>query len=294
MFLSPEVIASLSSMELRAKFVVEGFLTGLHKSPYHGFSVEFSEHRQYMPGDDLKRLDWKVYGKTGKYFIKQYEEETNLKAYILLDASNSMGYKSTGTSITKLAYASYLGAALSYLLIQQRDAVGLAIYDSDIRTFLRPRSTMLYARELMKELEHARPQGITNTAGSLHMLAERIDRRGLIILLSDCFDEPEHIIGALKHFRHKGHEVLVLHILDPLERTFDFPADAVFQDLESDEKLSTQPWHIKKAYQDAMQNFLILLKEQCRNNLIDYLLLETSTPFDKGLATYLRRRAMMR
>jgi uncharacterized protein (DUF58 family) len=291
-YLQPAVVAQLANMELRARFVVEGFITGLHKSPYHGFSVEFTEHRQYMPGDEIKHIDWKAYGKTDRFYIKQFEEETNLKSYIIVDASRSMDYASKG-NLKKFEYASYVAAALSFMMIEQRDAVGLTLFDEGIRVSLPPRATRSYLKEILKELESAQPAKKTGTSASLNLIAEQIKRRGLVIVLSDLFDKPESVMTALKHFRHKGHEVVVMQILDPLERSFAFDGDAIFKDLESQEELMTQPWHIQKAYQQSMQEFLDFYKRQCRDNNIDYVLLDTSTPFDKALFEYLNKRKRM-
>jgi uncharacterized protein (DUF58 family) len=288
-YLQPAVVAQLGNLELRARLVVEGFLTGLHKSPYHGFSVEFTEHRQYMPGDEIKHIDWKAYGKTDRFFIKQFEEETNLKSYIIIDASKSMSYGSEG-HLRKFTYASYIAAALSYLMIDQRDAVGLTIYDEKVRTFLPPRATKIYLKEILKELETAHLGEKTQTSQSLHEVAERIKRRGLVIILSDLFDDAKKVMTSFKHFRHKGNEVVVMQILDPLERSFAFGSDAIFKDLETREELLTQPWHIQRAYQESMKQFLDFYKRECRENNIDYVLLDTSTSFDKALFEYLNKR----
>ena len=288
-YLQPSTVAQLANMELRARLVVEGFITGLHKSPYHGFSVEFTEHRQYMPGDEVKHVDWKAYGKTNRFFIKQFEEETNLKSYIILDASRSMGCSSAG-QLNKFEYASYIAAALSYLMMEQRDAVGLTLYDEGIRTMLPPRATRSYLKEILKELEKARVAKRTGIAASLHHSAEQMKRRGLVIILSDLFDDPVQTMTALKHFRYKGNEVIVMQVLDPLERTFAFGRDAVFKDMETQEELLTQPWHIQKAYQQSMCEFIEYYKTQCRDNRIEYVLLDTATPFDKALMEYLNRR----
>ncbi len=291
-YLQPAVVAQLANMELRARLVVEGFITGLHKSPYHGFSVEFTEHRQYMPGDEIKHIDWKAYGKTDRFYIKQFEEETNLKSYLIVDVSRSMDYASKG-NLKKFEYASYVAAALSFLMIEQRDAVGLTLFDEGVRVSLPPRATRSYLKEILKELESAQPENKTGTSASLNLIAEQIKRRGLVIVLSDLFDTPESVMTALKHFRHKGHEVVVMQILDPLERSFAFDGDAIFKDLETQEELMTQPWHIQKAYQQSMQEFLDFYKRQCRDNSIDYVLLDTSTPFDKALFEYLNKRKRM-
>jgi uncharacterized protein (DUF58 family) len=293
-YLQPEIVSKMSNMEIRARLVVEGFITGLHKSPYHGFSVEFAEHRQYMPGDEIRRIDWRVYGKTDRFYIKQFEEETNLKSYIVLDTSASMSYSSPAKSgkkrITKLEYASYIAAALSYLMIQQRDAVGMMTFDSIVHTVIPPRATNQHLKRLLIELEKLTPSQKTNSAAALHSLADRLTRRGLIILLSDLFDTPEKVMAALKHFRHDNHEVLVMHILDPLERTFAFGTDAQFKDMETNELLTTQPYQIQKAYKESMREFIESYKKECREHLIDYVLLDTETPFDTALLNYLNKR----
>jgi uncharacterized protein (DUF58 family) len=294
-YLQPEVVSKLSNMELRARLVVEGFITGLHKSPYHGFSVEFAEHRQYMPGDEIRRVDWRVYGKTDRFYVKQFEEETNLKSYIILDTSASMRFASTilrskEQRISKIEYASYIAASLSYLMIQQRDAVGLTLYDSIVRTIIPPHSTKQHLRRVLIELEKINPSETTNSATALHQLAESISRKSLVIVLSDLFDDPEKVMAALKHFRHNNHEVLVMQILDPVERNFAFGSDGVFKDMETGEMLTTQPYHIQKAYQESMRDFIERYKRECRENSIDYILLDTATPFDIALLNYLNKR----
>jgi uncharacterized protein (DUF58 family) len=288
-YLQPKVVAQLANMELRARLVVEGFITGLHKSPYHGFSVEFTEHRPYMPGDEIRHIDWKAYGKTDRYYIKEFEEETNLKTYLILDASKSMDYASAG-QLKKIEYASYLAAALGYLMVEQRDAVGLTVYDEQVRTSLPPRATKLYLQQILRELEMLRPGNKTGTAQSLHEVAERIKRRGLIVVLSDLLDDPAQVMTALKHFRHRGNEVIVMQVLDPLERSFAFGTEAVFRDMETKEELLTQPWHIQTAYRESMHEFLDFYKRECRENAIDYVLLDTATPFDRALFEYLNKR----
>lgn len=294
-YLQPDVVSKLSNMELRARLVVEGFITGLHKSPYHGFSVEFAEHRQYMPGDEIRRIDWRVYGKTDRFYVKQFEEETNLKSYIVIDTSASMKFASDldrkGTKrISKIEYASFVAASLAYLMVQQRDAVGLMLFDSAIRATIPPHATKQHLRHLLIELEKVTPSQKTNSAVALHQLAERMSRRGLAVIISDFFDNPDDVIAALKHFRHNGHEVLVMQILDPLERSFAFGSDAVFKDVETNEMLTTQPHHIQKTYQHAMKEFIERYKRECRENMIDYVLLDTSTSFDIALLNYLNKR----
>jgi len=291
-YLKPEVVSKLASLELRARMVVEGFITGLHKSPYHGFSVEFAEHRQYMPGDEIRYIDWKVYGRTDRYYIKQYEEETNLKGYVILDASASMAYKSEGR-ISKFEYALSLAAALAFLMIKQRDAVGAGVYDTELRSYLPARSRPSYLQEIMRLFTAAAPSNGTGTARALNLMAERIKRRGLVIVLSDFFDDPAEVVTALKHFRHKQNEVLAMQILDPMERTFDFGMDATFRDMETGEELVTQPYQIRRAYAEAMTEFTDTIKRECRQHGIDYVLLDTSVPYDIALIEYLNKRRMM-
>ncbi len=290
--LTPKFISQLSGMELRARLIVEGFLVGMHRSPYHGFSVEFAEHRQYFPGDDIGNIDWRVFGRTDRLYIKQYEEETNLKAYILIDASNSMGFKRDG-EITKLEYASYLAAGLTYLMMKQQDATGLAIYDESVRRFFEPHLTYSYMKLLLTELSVLQPNSKTSTATALSSLAERIKRRGLIIVISDFLDDTKSVITALKHFRHRKNEVIAFHVLDDAELNLDFPGDSVFTDLETGEKIATQVSALKTAYKKSVGDFIQDLKRKCFENDIDYTLISTSTPFDKALAAYLMRRKKM-
>lgn len=288
-YLDPRVVMRLANMELRARLVVEGFITGLHRSPYHGFSVEFAEHRQYMPGDAIRFIDWKILGRTDRYYIKQYEEETNLRSTIVLDTSLSMGYASEGR-VSKLEYGASLAAALSYLMIRQQDAVGLACFDDELRSFLPPHATRAYLRQLLVSLQNARPSGKTGAARALHQAADRMKRRGLVIIISDLLDEPSGVIGALKHFRHKKNEVIVMQVLDPMERSFAFGTDAVFRDVETAERVTTLPWQIQASYRGAMAQFLETYKRECREHAIDYVMLDTSTPFDVALTEYLARR----
>ncbi len=290
--MTPNFISELSNMELRARLIVEGFMVGMHRSPYHGFSVEFAEHRQYFPGDDISNIDWKVYGRSDRLYIKQYEEETNLKAYILIDASKSMGFKRRG-AVSKLEYAAYLAAGLTYLMMKQQDATGLAIYDETVRKFFEPHLTYSYMKLLLTELSNLEPNSKTSTATALSALAERIKRRGLIIVISDFLDDSKSVVTALKHFRHRKNEVIAFHVLDDSEIDLDFPGDSVFADLETGERISTQAPALKSAYKKRVESFIHDLKSRCFENDIDYALLSTSTPFDKGLTAYLMRRKKM-
>lgn len=279
-------------MSLRARLVVEGFITGQHRSPYHGFSVEFSQHRPYMPGDPLKNIDWRVFGRTDKYYVKQYEEETNLKAYILLDCSASMSYASG--EVSKLQYGSYLSAALTYLLLKQRDAVGLLTFDRKINTYIPPRSIQEYLNRILTELDNLEPGGETEIGTTLHLMADRIKRRGLIILISDLFDDEETILGGLKHFRHSGHEVLIFHILDPMEKSFAFKGNLRMKDLETQEKIPLSPEHLKQDYRKQFQKWMTGIENGCRDNKIDYSLFDTSTTFDLALSLFLSKRSKMK
>jgi uncharacterized protein (DUF58 family) len=290
-FLRPEVVSRISRMDLVARLVVEGFITGLHRSPYHGFSVEFSEFRPYLPGEATRHIDWKLWGRTDRYFVKRFEEETNLKAFLLLDASASMGFGSG--PITKLRYSGCLAASLAFLMLRQRDAVGLVTFDDRIRAFLPPRSVPSYLHVLLAELEKTTPAGETGIASIFHRLAERLKRRGLVIVFSDLLDEPDAVLASLKHFRHQKHEVIVFHVLDPLERSLDLQADTLFVDAETGERLHADPRRLGDAYRDSMRGFSERIGRECRAADIDYVALDTSLSFDVALFRYLTRRKRM-
>lgn len=287
-YLQPETVSRIENLNLIARLVVEGFIIGLHKSPYHGFSVEFAEHRQYMPGDEIKHIDWKLYGKTDRYYVKQFEEETNLKAHIILDASRSMGFGSNG--LTKLQYGSYLGAALTYMMLKQQDAVGLTIFDKGIRFIVPPSSRPSYLNVILGQMDQVEAGQETDVATTLHELADRIKKRGLIILISDLMDDPERVITGLKHFRHRKHEVLVFHIMDPQEVHFTYNRQMKFTDMESRENLTTEPRLIQNAYRNEIQKFIRHYRQECLSNYIDYIHLTTDEAFDLGLTEYLNKR----
>jgi uncharacterized protein (DUF58 family) len=294
-YLRPEIASGLGNLELVAKLVVEGFITGLHKSPYHGFSVEFAEHRPYLPGDSIRNIDWKLFARTDRYYIKQYEEETNLKAHLVLDCSKSMNFTSDPKRIvTKYQYATMLSAALAYLLTRQQDAVGLALFDESLRTFMPARLKSSYLREVLRTLQAAKPSNQTRTQEALRRVAERITRRGLVIVMSDFLDEPEEVLSALKLFRHAGHEVIAFHILDPMERSLEIAgSDATIVDVETSETLRTQPYQMQEQYQKAVQNYIDTLRTTLLAENIDYLLMDTTTPFDHALAEYMHKRQQM-
>ena len=293
-YLRPEIASGLGSMELVAKFVVEGFITGLHKSPYHGFSVEFAEHRPYLPGDAIRNIDWKLFARTDRHYIKQYEEETNLRAHIIVDASRSMNYTSKPKRITKYKYATMLAAALSYLLMRQQDAVGLAIFDEELRTFMPARLKQSYLREMLRVLQTTEPSHSTRTETALRRVAERLNRRGLVIVISDFLDDPENIKLPLALMQHAGHEVIAFQVLDPAERTLELEtADATIVDVETGQQIRTQPYQLQASYQKSVNEFLGTLKDSLLAEGIDYLLLETTTPFDHALLEYLHKRQQM-
>jgi len=287
-YLHPEVAAKLGNMSLRARLVVEGYIIGLHKSPYHGFSVEFAEHRAYGPGDEIRHIDWKLYGKTDRYYVKQYEEETNLRSYLIMDISKSMTYRSK--NISKLEYASYLTAALSYLMLNQKDGIGLILFDKKIQSFIPPRSTSSHLNTIFSQLDQINSGEDTQLGNVLHEMADRIKKRGLIILISDLFDDFDAIIGGLKHFRYNKQEVIVFHILDRQELNFNFNTRTRFKDMETGELVTTEPWQIRNSYKDLMLEFQDKYRKQCRKRLIDYIPLFTDQDLDIALSQYLRKR----
>lgn len=289
--LDPHFISKLTRLDLTARLVVEGFLTGLHRSPYHGFSVEFAEHRQYMPGDPLRHLDWRVLAKSDRKFIKQYEEETNLRSMLLVDTSASMGYGSHG--VTKLDYARQLAAALAYLMLRQNDAVGMFAFATGRAELIPPRSTLGHARPLLLLLERLTPGGTTDFASSLHSLAERMTRRGLVILISDLLDDPERIAQAIHHFRHRKHEVLVFHVLDPQEVAFDFEREAVYVDLETGERVTTRPQELRSDYRARVNSWRDQIRQFCIEKRAEYVPLTTDQPYDRALLEYLSKRARL-
>lgn len=289
-YLSPRTLASLQGLDLQARLVVEGYVSGLHKSPYHGFSVEFAEHREYAPGDDTRHVDWKVWSKTDKYYLKQYEEETNLLTYLLLDTSESMSYASGG-NVTKLQYAQFVAAALAYMVLQQQDSVGLATFDEQVRRYLRPSGQPSHLKELF-HLMDATPAGDkSDLAAIFHDLAERFKKRGIVVVLSDLFDDPSRVLSGLRHFRHRRHEVIVFHVLDPAEVDFPFRQTTLFKGLEGLPEILTEPHALRRAYQSEVGAFLAEIKKGCQMGDIDYVPLRTDDDLDAALSTYLAARA---
>jgi uncharacterized protein (DUF58 family) len=289
----PTSLAKYGRLSMVARTVVEGFLTGVHKSPYKGFSVEFAEHRQYYPGDEIRHIDWRAYGKTDRYYIKEFEEETNLKAYLLVDASGSMAY--CGKHLSKFQYAQYVAASLAYLMLHQRDAVGLLTHDTKVRQLIQPRANAKHLLNLLHCLEQTEPGGETSLAPIWHHLAEQLTRRGMVIILSDCFDQLEPLLRALQHFRHQRHEVLLFHILDPDEIEFPFKKWTQFRNLEvPGDRLLVDPQRLRREYLKNFESFCQQLREQVQSIEVDYHLMRTDEPVERGLGAYLTKRQSQR
>ena len=286
--LDPALMARVGSLELIARTVVEGFLVGLHRSPFKGFSVEFSEYRQYLPGDDPARIDWKVVARSDRYYIKRFEEDTNLDCHLLLDVSASMGYASR--AVTKLQYGTFLAAALAYLMHRQRDAVGLSIFDDRVIESFPVSKRSGHLRTLLAALSNTRLGARSDVSKPLDQLAARLRRRGLVVLLSDLLDEPNGIIQGLKHLRFHGSDVLVLHILDPAELTFPFERPARFEDMETNAQVVSVPGLVRHHYLREMGALQERYRRELRLASIDYLLVDTSRPLDEALLSYLSTR----
>ena len=289
-YLNPEVLARLSRLDIKARLVVEGFLSGLHTSPFKGFSQEFADYRQYMPGDELKRIDWKVFGRSDRFYIKEYQEETNLRAYILLDKSGSMGY---GKRISKLEYAKYLGASLAYMLFKQKDNVGIATFDTQIREIIPPSARRTNFMKILRTIADASPGGETKVNEVLYQLAQKIKRRGLVIMLSDMFDEPADVVKSLRSFRYRKHELLVFQIIDNDERKFPFSESAIFTDLEDGSELIVSPGQVRDRYCVRFERFLAYYRQHLLESHIDHTVLYTDTPYDRALFSYLQKRSRL-
>jgi uncharacterized protein (DUF58 family) len=288
-YLRPEVIRQVARLDLRARFIVEGFLSGLHASPYHGFSVEFSEHRKYVAGDDLKDLDWTVYAKTGKYYVKKFQAETNVTGYLAMDLSASMAY-TYRQELTKLDYAICLAAALGYLMIRQQDPVGLITFDTAIRASLPPRSRRAQLGTMLSILANVRPSGETDVGGCLHQLASMIRSKSLVMLFSDLLTDPGPVMESLHHLRHRGNEVIVFHILDEAEVSFPFEGLIEFEDVEAPDKLTVDARGMRPDYLSAIEEFRGRYQRECATAGIDYVPVDTSISFDKALMEYLLQR----
>jgi len=287
-FLDPAVVARLGTLELRARTIVEGFLTGLHRSPFKGFSVEFAEYRQYMPGDDLSTIDWKVYARSDRHYVKKFEEETNLNCHIMLDVSGSMGYGSRG--LTKFEYSQCLAASLAYLMNRQRDGVGLTAFDEGIVGMLPASARPGHLRAMLLTLERLTLGQRTNCSKPMHQLATSISKRGMVVLISDLLDEPDRVIRGLKHFQFRGTDVVVFHVLDPHELEFPFERATRFEDMETEAEVLAVPIVVRKAYIEAMQALIDRYKRELGGSGIDYHLLTTADPLELALMQYLSTR----
>jgi uncharacterized protein (DUF58 family) len=289
-YLRPEVIRQVARLDLRAKFIVEGFLAGLHASPFHGFSVEFSEHRKYVPGDDLKDMDWRIFAKTDKYYLKKFEAETNLTGYLVMDLSASMAY-TYRQELTKFEYAICLAAALGYLMIHQQDPVGLVTFDTRIQASLPPRSKRTQLGTMLAVLANLKPSGQTDVAHCLHQLAVMIRTKSLVMLFSDLMTDPEPVLEGLHHLCHRGNEVILFHILDEAEVHFPFDGVVEFEDVEiPDNKLTVDARGMRRDYLEAVGEFQELYRRECSKANIDYVAMDTSVTFDKALMEYLLQR----
>jgi uncharacterized protein (DUF58 family) len=288
--LDPQMLARLQAMPLRARYSVEGYTAGVHRSPFHGFSIEFAEHREYSPGDDLRYLDWKVFGRTDKYYLKQFEEETNLVCHLLLDTSQSMRYQSDAAPMSKLDFARRAAAALAYLVLHQQDSVGLVAFDSEIRSLVRAAGNPSHLKEILHVMDNVSAERKTSIGPILHDLAERIKRRGIMIVLSDLFDDVDSLLTGLKHLRHRRHEVILMHVLDPAEVEFPFERVTLFRGLESLPDVLVEPSAIRKAYLAEFDRYLRKLQTACRAHGIDYVPMRTDRSLEVILASYLASR----
>lgn len=298
-YLEPAALARMQNLSLAARGVVEGFISGQHTSPFRGFSVEFAEHRNYVAGDNLRHLDWRMLGRTDRLYVKQYEEETNLKAQIVLDTSSSMAYRS-GSSVSKLEYGAYLTAMLGYLMTRQQDAVGLTTFDEQLRLDMPPRSSRRGFGELLRQMEALCDQATSQTAPprpaktriaeTLHDLAERFKRRCLVILISDLYEDPEVVMQALHHFRHRHHELIVFHVFDEAEIEFPFRETTEFVDMETGEHLQVDPSYVREDYCRQVREFIDHYRRRCNESRIDYVMTHTSVPYDQMLTRYLAKR----
>lgn len=291
-YLDAHVLNRISRLNLRARSVMEGFVSGLHKSPYHGFSVEFAQHREYTPGDDLRFLDWKVFGRSDRLYIKQYEQETNLRSYILLDASESMDFRSENQS--KFDYAATVAASLSYLIMEQQDSAGLVLFDRMVTKFVHAQCSPLHLKVLVTEMEAAKTQEKTDLGVVLHDVAERIKHKGLVILISDLMDKPESIMSGLQHFKHKRHDVIVIHVLDEAEVQFPYDRMTRFDGLEGYPWLVVDPRALREAYLEEVKKFTTEIRRGCLAQRIDYVQVTTDQPVEVALSSYLARRLSKR
>lgn len=291
-YFNPQILSQLPSLEFKAKYIVEGLLSGLHRSPYFGFNVEFSEYRAYTPGDDIKFIDWKVYAKSDKFYIRQFEEETNMRVYVLLDASASMNFTSHG--MTKWQYACLLSATFSYLLLRQQDSVSFFLFNKTIQKNLPPRNAMSQFKNITTLLENTKPDAETTIVQTLHTLAERVKKRSVFVLVSDLFDDREKVILGLKHLHHRKHEVLVFHVVDRAEENLPYDSMTAFVDAETKEKISVMPSVVRAQYKKAFEDMIYFYKQQCFTMGMDYKMFHTQNPLTEEILSYLSSRTTKR
>lgn len=289
-YFDPRTLAKLQTLALRARHVVEGYVAGLHRSPSRGFSIEFAEHREYSPGDDLRYVDWKAFGRTDKFYLKQFEDETNLICYLVLDTSESMRYVGPDSPWSKFDHAACAATSLAWLVLQQQDAVGLSTYDDQVRDFVRPSSSPAQLQVLLNTLDDCEPRRKTATGRVLHDLAERFRRRGVVFLFSDLFDDLDELMVGVKHLRHRPHDVIVVHTLDAAEIDFPFRRPMLFRGLEQLSDLRTDPRGLRQAYLQHMQKFRQSVQARCRELQVDYVCIRNDMPLDATLSAFLAHR----
>jgi len=289
-YLDPKVLMKISRLDLKARLIVEGFISGMHKSPFHGFSVEFAQHREYVPGDDIRHIDWKVWSKSDRFYIKQYEEETNLQSHVLLDMSESMKYGGPGR-MTKFDYGACVAGSLAFLLLRQQDAVSLTLFDTDIQTHVPASGHPGHIKTLLQEVVGASPRRKTEVEHIFHGLAEKITRRGIIIVVSDLFVPVRNLIRGLQHLRHRRHDIIVFQILDEDELTFPFQENTLFRGLEEFPEVLVEPRSLREAYLKAFGEFNTELRRECIANNVDFVQLKTTDHLDAALASYLAARS---
>lgn len=289
-YLDPLLLARLQGLQLRARSIVEGHVAGAHRSPFRGLSIEFADHREYSPGDDLRYLDWKALARTDRLCLKRFEEETNLVCHLLLDTSESMAYRSAGASASKLDYAKQAAAALAYVVLQQQDSVGLAAFDHEIRAFVRPAGNPSHIQPLLQAMDRSHGERKTASGPIFHELAERFKKRGVVVVLSDFFDDVDAMMAGLKHFRCRQHDVALLHVLDPAEIEFPFDEPTLFHGLEQLPDALVEPRALRAAYLAEFNRFVSHLRRACRMHQIDYVLARTDRPLDALLSSFLASR----
>jgi uncharacterized protein (DUF58 family) len=285
-YLKPEVIQQIKRLDLRAQFIVKGFLHGLHASPFQGFSVEFSEHRKYTPGDDPKDIDWLIYAKTDKYYVKKFEAETNITGYLVMDLSRSMGY-TYRQELTKFEYSISLAAALCYLMIHQQDPVGLLTFDEKIRNSLAPKSKRSHLGDVLSLLARLEPRGRTDVANSLTQIAAMLRHASLVMIFSDLLADPEPILQSLFRLRHRGHDVILFHVLDEAEANFPFEGMVELEEPETNRRLELDATAFRRDYLDELEGFREIYRRECYQAGVDYVEIDTSMQFDKALTEYL-------